>query len=85
LGENIADLGGLLLALDAYHFSLGAGQAPILDGLSGDQRVFLGWAQRWRRKMQEDALRDQIATDVHAPALIRTNAPLRNIDARYAA
>lgn len=85
LGENIADLGGLLVALDAYHASLGAGHAPVLDGLSGDQRVFLGWAQRWRRKMREDALRDQIAMDVHAPAVIRTNAPLRDIDDWYAA
>jgi putative endopeptidase len=85
LGENIADLGGLLVALDAYHAGLGNAEAPILDGMSGDQRVFLGWAQRWRRKIRDDALRDQIAMDVHAPAAVRTNAPLRNIDAWYAA
>jgi len=85
LGENIADLGGLLVALDAYHSSLGAGQAPVLDGLSGDQRVFLGWAQRWRKKMRDDAQRKQIAMDTHAPAVIRTSAPLRDIDDWYTA
>jgi putative endopeptidase len=85
LGENIADLGGLLLALDAYHAALGADQAAVLDGLSGDQRVFLGWADRWRKKMRDNALRDQIAMDVHAPAVIRSMAPLRNIDAWYTA
>jgi len=85
LGENIADLGGLLVALDAYHSSLGAGQAPVLDGLSGEQRFFLGWAQRWQRKQRADVLRNQIATDTHAPAMARTNAPLRDVDAWYAA
>jgi putative endopeptidase len=85
LGENIADLGGLLLALDAYHSQLQGTSPRMLDGLSGDQRVFLGWADRWRRKMREDALRDQISMNVHSPASVRTNAPLRNIDAWYAA
>lgn len=85
LGENIADLGGLLVALDAYHSSLGGGQAPVLDGLSGDQRLFLGWADRWRKKRRDDALRNQIAVDTHAPAVIRTIAPLRDIDAWYTA
>jgi putative endopeptidase len=83
LGENIADLGGLLLALDAYHSRLQGAPAAVLDGLKGDQRVFFGWAQRWRRKMREDALRDQIGMDVHAPAAVRTNAPLRDIDDWY--
>jgi putative endopeptidase len=85
LGENIADLGGLLVALDAYHAVLGTARSPVVDGLTGDQRVFLGWAHRWRKKMRDDALRDQTAMDVHAPATVRTNAPLRNIDAWYAA
>jgi putative endopeptidase len=85
LGENIADLGGVVLALDAYHAHLEGSQAPLLDGLTGDQRVFFGWAQRWRRKMREDALRDQVNMNVHAPATARTNAPLRDIDAWYAA
>jgi len=85
LGENIADLGGLLVALDAYHSSLGPGQAPILDGLTGDQRFFLSWAQRGRTKMRDDAQRNQIATDTHAPLVIRASAPLRDMDAWYTA
>jgi putative endopeptidase len=85
LGENIADLGGVVLALDAYHAQLGGSPAPLLDGLTGDQRVFFGWAQRWRRKMRDDALRDQVNMNVHAPAIARANAPLRDIDAWYAA
>ena len=85
LGENIADLGGLLVALDAYHSSMGPGQAPILDGLTGDQRFFLSWAQRGRTKMRDDAQRNQIATDTHAPLVIRASAPLRDMDAWYTA
>jgi putative endopeptidase len=85
LGENIADLGGLLLALDAYHAFLNGAQPPVIDGLTGDQRVFLGWASRWRRKLRDDAQRRQIAMDVHAPASFRVNGPIRNIDAWYAA
>ena len=85
MGENIADLGGLLVALDAYHSSLGSGQAPRLDGLTGDQRFFLSWAQRGRTKMRDDAQRNQIATDTHAPLVIRASAPLRDMDAWYTA
>ena len=85
LGENIADLGGLLLALDAYHASLSGTTAPVLDGLSGDQRVFLGWSSRWRRKLRSDALRQQVSADVHAPAAFRVVGPVRNIDAWYSA
>jgi putative endopeptidase len=85
LGENIADLGGLLLALDAYHASLNGAPAPVIDGLTGDQRVFLGWASRWQRKQRDDALRRQVATDVHAPASFRVSGPVRNIDAWYPA
>jgi putative endopeptidase len=85
LGENIADLGGLLVALDAYHSSLGAARAPVLDGLSGDQRFFLSWAQRGRTKMRDDAQRNQIARDTHAPLVIRASAPLRDIDDWYTA
>src|SRR6185503_17101745 len=68
MGENIADLGGLLLALDAYHASLHGRPAPIIDGLTGDQRVFLGWAQVWRAKTRDDALRRQLVSDPHSPA-----------------
>jgi putative endopeptidase len=83
LGENIADLGGLLLALDAYHASLNGRQPPRISGLSGDQRVFLGWASRWRRKQRDDALRQQIAMNTHAPAAFRVSGPVRNIDLWY--
>ncbi|MGH6910610.1 MAG: M13-type metalloendopeptidase, partial [Phenylobacterium sp.] len=83
MGENIADLGGLLLALDAYHASLKGQPAPILDGLTGDQRVFLGWAQVWRQKIREDRLRQQLVSDPHSPSQARVDVPMRNIDAFY--
>ena len=83
MGENIADLGGLLLALDAYHASLKGQLAPILDGLTGDQRVFLGWAQVWRQKIREDRLRQQLVSDPHSPSQARVDVPMRNIDAFY--
>jgi putative endopeptidase len=64
---------------------VGGAEAPVVDGLSGDQRVFFGWVDRWRKKMREDALRDQIAMNVHAPSAVLSNAPLRDVDAWYAA
>ncbi len=85
MGENIADLGGLLLALDAYHASLHGKPAPIIDGLTGDQRVFLGWAQVWRGKTRDDALRQQLVSDPHSPERARVDVPMRNIDAFYTA
>jgi putative endopeptidase len=85
MGENIADLGGLLLALDAYHTSLHGQPAPIIDGLTGDQRVFLGWAQVWRGKTRDDALRQQLVSDPHSPERARVDVPMRNIDAFYTA
>ncbi|WP_305095674.1 M13 family metallopeptidase [Croceibacterium aestuarii] len=85
MGENIADFAGLNVALDAYHRSLGGKEAPVIDGLTGDQRFFLGYAQVWRSKAREDSLRNQVATDPHSPARYRTIAPLRNLDAWYAA
>lgn len=85
MGENIADLGGLLLALDAYHASLKGQPAPIIDGLTGDQRVFLGWAQVWRGKVREDRLRQQLVSDPHSPNQARVDVPVRNIDAFYEA
>jgi len=85
MGENIADLGGLLLALDAYHKSLNGQPAPVIDGLSGDQRVFLGWAQVWREKSREAALKEQLTTDPHSPGSVRAATSPRNIDAWYAA
>jgi putative endopeptidase len=85
MGENIADLGGLLLALDAYHASLKGAPAPVIDGLTGDQRVFLGWAQVWRGKSRDDALRQQLVSNPHSPNQARVDVPVRNIDAFYQA
>jgi putative endopeptidase len=85
MGENIADLGGLLLALDAYRVSLAGKPSPVIDGLTGEQRLFLSWAQVWRSKIRDDALRQQVASDPHSPAVYRVNGVVRNIDAWYAA
>ncbi len=83
LGENIADLGGLTLALDAYRASLGGKKAPVIDGLTGDRRVLLGWAQAWRGKLRDDAIRKQVASDPHSPRMFRVNGVVRNIDDWY--
>ncbi|HEY3888559.1 MAG TPA: M13-type metalloendopeptidase [Caulobacteraceae bacterium] len=85
MGENIADLGGILVALDAYHASLHGQPAPVIDGLTGDQRFFLGFAQIWREKMREDALRQDLVSDPHSPSHYRVVGTLRNVDAWYAA
>ena len=85
MGENIGDLGGILLGLDAYKRSLNGKAAPVIDGFTGEQRVFLGWAQVWRSLMRDDALRQMLATNPHSPAPIRAFAPLRNVDAWYEA
>jgi putative endopeptidase len=85
MGENIGDMGGLSLALDAYHASLKGRPAPVVDGLTGDQRVFLGWAQVWREKTREEALRQQVVTDPHSPAYFRVNGTIRNIPGWYEA
>ena len=85
MGENIGDMGGINLALDAYHASLHGKPAPVIDGLTGDQRVFLGWAQVWRSKIRDNALIQQIHTDPHSPSTARVNEVVRNVDAWYAA
>ncbi len=85
MGENIGDMGGINLGLDAYHASLKGKAAPVIDGLTGDQRVFLGWAQVWREKMRDEARRQQLHTDPHSPAQARVNAVVRNVDAWYRA
>jgi putative endopeptidase len=85
MGENIADLGGLTLALDAYRASLHGQPAPVIDGLTGDQRVFLGWAQAWRGKLRDDAIRRQAVSDPHSARQFRVIGPVRNIDAWYEA
>ena len=85
MGENIADFAGLNVALDAYHRSLNGKEAPVIDGLTGDQRFFLAYAQVWRNKTREDALRNQVTTDPHSPARYRTIVPIRDLDAWYKA
>lgn len=85
MGENIADLGGLTLALDAYHASLNGHPAPVIAGLTGDQRVFLGWAQAWRGKVSDNYVKKQVVSDPHSPRQFRVNGVVRNIDAWYAA
>ena len=84
LGENIGDLGGLAVALDAYHASLGGKPAPVIDGMTGDQRFFLGWAQVWRRNYREANLRQRLVTDPHAPSQYRADI-VRNFDSWYEA
>jgi putative endopeptidase len=83
MGENIADLGGLTLALEAYHRSLHGKPAPVVDGMTGDQRVFLGWAQAWRGKARDEAIRRQVVSDPHSPRMYRVNGVVRNVDAWY--
>ena len=85
MGENIADSGGINLALDAYHAYLGGKPAPTVDGLTGDQRVFLGWAQVWRGKTREDAMRQRLVTDPHSPERFRVDGVVRNVDGWYSA
>jgi len=85
MGENIADLGGLTMGLDAYHASLKGKKAPVLGGLTGDQRVFLGWAQVWAGKATPDAIRNQTTSDPHSFRKYRVNGVVPNIDAWYAA
>jgi putative endopeptidase len=85
MGENIADLGGILLALDAYHASLGGQPAPVIDGLTGDQRFFLGFAQIWREKIREDFQRQLLTSDPHSPSHFRVVGTVRNVDAWYQA
>ncbi|WP_425229616.1 M13 family metallopeptidase [Sphingomonas sp.] len=84
LGENIADLAGLTVALDAYHHSLNGRPAPVIGGLTGDQRFYLGWAQVWREKQREESLRSRLLSDPHSPGHQRV-LTVRNLDAWYAA
>jgi putative endopeptidase len=84
LGENIGDLAGLTIAYDAYRNSLGGAEAPVLDGTTGDQRFYLGWAQVWRRNYREANLRQRLITDPHAPSEQRVWI-VRNLDPWYQA
>jgi len=83
LGENIGDLGGLSIAYQAYKLSLAGKPAPVIDGFTGDQRFFMGWAQAWRMKARDEYLQRQVLADPHAWAEFRANGPLSNIPAFY--
>ena len=85
LGENIGDLGGLSIAIKAYKESLKGKEAPVMDGFTGMQRVFLGWGQVWGEITREEALRSQIANDPHSPAKFRINGAVRNVPEFYEA
>jgi len=85
MGENIGDLSGLAVAFRAYKMSLNGKPAPVVGGFTGEQRFFLGYAQVWRFKSRDEALRNQLLTDSHSPGMYRAFVPLTNIDAFYAA
>lgn len=85
LGENIGDLGGISIGLLAYQMSLNGEEAPVIDGFTGVQRVFLGFGQVWRGKSREEALRLQIETDPHSPSKYRANGSVRNVPEFYTA
>ncbi|MBB3034180.1 M13 family metallopeptidase [Alteriqipengyuania lutimaris] len=85
LGENIGDLGGLSLAYRAYKLSLNGKEDKVIDGLTGDQRFFLAWAQVWRSQQREEAARQRLLTDPHSPEEFRVNGVVRNMDAWYEA
>ena len=85
LGENIADNSGLAIAYKAYHISLKGKKAPVIDGLTGDQRLYMGWAQVWRSKMREQQQIVQVKTDPHSPGQFRANGTLKNQPGYYEA
>jgi predicted metalloendopeptidase len=85
LGENIGDLTGITMAYKAYRRSLGGKEAPVIDGLTGDQRFFLAYGQIWQRKFREEALRTQVKNGPHSPGEFRANGIVRNFDAWYEA
>ena len=83
MGENIGDLSGLAISLQAYHYSLNGKAAPVIDGYTGDQRYFLGFAQIWRSKSSEASIRRQVLSNPHSPSHWRVVGPTRNVDAWY--
>jgi predicted metalloendopeptidase len=85
MGENIGDLSGLAVAYRAYQISLGGKPAPVIDGFTGPQRFFLGWAQIWRRKYRDDELRLRLVTDPHSPSEYRCNGVVTNMTEFYEA
>lgn len=84
-GENIGDLGGLSIAYLAYKMSLNGEEAPVIDGLTGDQRFFLGWAQVWRSKARDEEIKRRLTVDPHSPPKFRANGAAVNVPAFYAA
>ena len=85
LGENIADLGGLTISYYAYKMALGGKEAPVIDGMTGDQRFFAGWAQVWRRKYRDEELRQRLLTDPHSPSEYRVMGIVSNMPEFYTA
>lgn len=85
LGENIGDLGGLTVAFRSYLLSLNGQESEVIDGFTGEQRVFIGWSQVWRRKYREEALRNKLLTDPHSPGKYRAFGTPRNIESFYKA
>ena len=85
MGENIGDAAGVAVGLEAYHLSLNGQPSPVLDGVTGDQRFFYGWAQVWQTLYRDDAMRQQVTVGPHSPAEFRVIGPLRNVDAWYEA
>lgn len=83
LGENIGDLSGVTIAYKAYKMSLNGKEAPVIDGLSGDERFFIGFTQIWRAKLKEKAMRNRVATDPHSPAKFRAIGALSNMPEFY--
>lgn len=83
MGENIGDVGGLAMAYHAYKLALDGKEAPIIDGLTGDQRFFLAWAQVWRVKYRDEALINRLKSDPHSPAQFRVNGVVRNMQEWY--
>ena len=82
-GENIGDLGGVSIAHKAYRMILNGEEAPVIDGFTGDQRFFIGWARIWRRLYRDEELKRRLTIDPHSPAMARTNVVLSNIPAFY--
>lgn len=85
LGENIADLSGMSIAHKAYKLALDGQEAPVIDGWTGDQRFFLGWAQSWQRKYRDAEMINRLLTDPHSPSMYRANGPCTNFDVFYEA
>jgi putative endopeptidase len=85
LGENLADLGGLSIAYEAFKKTPQGKSNKMIDGFTPDQRFFINWSQVWRNNITPEAAAQRIKTDSHSPGQFRSNAPLQNIDAFYTA